>query len=159
MGRIIRGCTGAVLGLALITVGVTGCGPDRNDAVGPDVPRGQAPPGGTAVNGIEREWTVLADLDHVRAGPVRFTFKNSGTLTHEMLVVRTNLPLGRLAVDPETRKFDEESDEWEVVGEISEYEVGKTGDITLDLESGNYQLVCNIPGHYASGMAFAFRVD
>lgn len=137
--------------VAAVTL-LVGCAEDRNSAVGPDAPHGVAPPGGTAVNGIEREWAVVPDLNEVEAGPITFTFKNIGTVTHEMLVVKTDLPVGELPVDPVTNRFDEESPDWEVVDEIPEYEVGETKELTLDLEPGNYQLVCNIPTHYQNGM-------
>ncbi len=58
------------------------------------------------MNGIERAWVDGIDLDRVKAGPVTFTFKNIGTQTHEMLVVKTDLPVGGLPVDPITRKFN-----------------------------------------------------
>ncbi|MGD9702273.1 MAG: plastocyanin/azurin family copper-binding protein [Acidimicrobiia bacterium] len=144
--------------LILAASALVGCGEDRNDALGPDAPTGEAPPAGTAVNGVEREWVVLSDLDQVPAGPVTFTFTNAGTTVHEMLVVKTDLPLFGLPVDPMTQRFSEESTEWEVISEIPEYEVGETKDLTLTLEPGRYQLVCNLPAHYANGMATALQV-
>jgi plastocyanin len=150
---------GQVLAAVAMSAGMLcGCAADRDDSLGPDVPRGVAPAGGTAVNGLEREWKVLVDLDQVAAGPVTFTFKNTGTVIHEMLVVKTDIPAGGLPVDPATQRFSEESDAYEVVDEIPEYEVGETKSLTLDLEPGSYQLVCNLPGHYKNGMSTAFEV-
>lgn len=148
-----------LVALAITGLIATGCGEDRNDVYAAQEPHGQAPAGGTAVNGIERAWLVGIDLDHVKAGPVTFTFKNVGTQTHEMLVVRTDLAVGALPVDPITRRFNEESSEWQVIDEISEYEPGEVNDLTLELAPGKYQLVCNIEGHYQFGMATAFEVD
>jgi plastocyanin len=149
------------LGLACVVMaGLTliGCGEDRNDALGKDAPKGVAPVGGTAVNGVEAEWSVQIDLASVKAGPVTFTFKNAGKIVHEMLIVKTDLPVGTMPVDPIEHRFNEESPQWEVVKEISEYDAGTTKALTLTLEPGNYQLVCNVPGHYANGMAAAFTV-
>lgn len=146
----------ALLGPAVL---LAGCGVDRYDGLGPDVPNGQAPAGGIAVNGLQREWAIQVDLAHVSAGPVRFTFRNVGTTIHEMLVVKTDLPLLTIPVDPSTKRFSEESTQWEVIDEISEYEVGTTKDLTLDLSPGRYQLVCNLPSHYSNGMAAAFTVN
>ncbi len=153
--RAVKAGSLAVLALAFV---VAGCGEDRNDSLGPDLPKGAPVPGGTAVSGLEREWDVAVDLDRVPAGPVTFTFKNVGTVEHEMLVVRTDIPVGELPVDPSTGRFAEESDSWEVIDEISEYAVGETKDLTVDLRPGTFQLVCNIPTHYANGMATAFTV-
>jgi uncharacterized cupredoxin-like copper-binding protein len=135
-----------------------GCGEDRNDALGKDAPKGVAPAGGTAVNGVQKEWAVQIDLAAAKAGPFTFTFKNAGKIVHEMLVVKTDLAVGAMPVDPVENRFNEESPQWEVVKEISEYDPGTTNALTLTLEPGHYQLVCNVPGHYANGMAAAFTV-
>ncbi len=155
----MRGRVAVLVALVMSGLVATGCGEDRNDVYARQEPHGQAPPGGTAVNGIEKAWVVGIDVDQVQAGPVTFTFKNIGTQPHEMLVVKTDLPVGALPVDPTTHRFDEESPDWEVIDEISEYEPGEVKDLTLDLAPGNYQLVCNIERHYGNGMATAFVVD
>jgi hypothetical protein len=144
--------------ISLLAIAITGCAADRNDALGPDLPHGARPPGGVAVNGVEHEWAIGVDIDEIRSGPVRFTFANTGTIVHEMLIVKTEIPVGGLPVDPSSQRFSEESDQYEVVDEIPEYEPGTIGDLTLDLAPGAYQLVCNLPGHYANGMAVAFHV-
>ena len=154
----MRGRSVALAAFAVSGLVVASCAEDRNDLYARESPRGKAPLGGTAVNGIEKQWVVGIDLDVVKAGPVTFTFKNIGTIPHEMLVVRTDLPVGGLPVDPTTRRFNEESPAWEVLDEISEYSPDEIDELTLDLEPGNYQLVCNIEGHYKAGMATAFQV-
>lgn len=157
-------CPGAVRAAAWIalfvvaTASLVSCAEDRNDALGTELPTGVAPAGGNAVNGLEREWAVAVDLDDVHAGPVTFTFKNVGTIVHEMLVVKTDLLVSRLPVDSDTDRFNEESESWEVIGEISEYQPGETKDLTVSLAPGSYQLVCNLPSHYGNGMATAFTV-
>ena len=111
------------------------------------------------MNGVENEWNVSVDVDSVPAGQVTFDFANEGSTQHEMLVVKTDLAVGDLTVDPATGRFDEESDQWDVIDEIAEYPPGEQRQLTLTLDAGQYQLVCNIVGHYASGMATAFTVE
>jgi len=154
LGRLL-GLVGAV---ALGGLLVTSCGPDRNDALARIAPIGVAQAGGSTVNGVLDEWRVRADENSVPAGPVTFTFKNIGTTVHEMLVTRTDIPLGKISVDPASHIFNEDADSSKVIDEISELDVGKTGTVTIDLKPGTYQLVCNVPGHYKSGMYMAFTV-
>jgi uncharacterized cupredoxin-like copper-binding protein len=44
------------------------------------------------------------------------------------------------------------------VGEVAELKPGRAGRTTLALKPGNYQLFCNVPGHYAAGQHVAFTV-
>ena len=150
---------------AALTLGVvmSACAADRPDALvtfGAAVPQGVAPAGGSTVNGVEDEFHIFTDVDSVHAGPVTFTMKNVGTVTHEMLVVRTDLAPGAIPVDAGTDKFNEDlHGAWDVnENEISEYDAGATGSVTVTLAPGHYQLVCNVPGHYRKGMAIPFTV-
>lgn len=116
---------------------------------------GASPFLGRAVSSLQvggSEWQIASSSRTAVAGPVEFTFTNAGTIPHEMLVVRTDLPLGDIAVDPETDRFDEDDPTIEVIDEIAEIEVGVTESATFELEPGTYQLVCNLPSHYANGM-------
>ena len=128
----------------------TACGVDRNDAGGPRTPHGTAPPGGTAVNLTEREFRITADIQEVRAGPVRLTAINLGSIEHELVVVRTDYPDGKIPLDGNT--FSEDAPGVSSPGEISEYKPGTVDETVIDLQPGLYQLVCNIPTHYHNGM-------
>jgi len=46
-------------------------------------------------------------------------------------------------------------------GEIEDDELqpGTSGSLTLTLESGNYILFCNLPGHYGKGQYVGFTVS
>jgi uncharacterized cupredoxin-like copper-binding protein len=134
----------------------TSCGEDRGDAGGSGTPHGTPPPGGTAVNATVREWRVTADITNVPAGPVKFTTANLGTITHEFVVVRTDLADGDIPLDGDT--FAEDAPGVSSPGEISEFEPGTVGETVIDLEPGHYQLVCNIPAHYHHGMHIPFLV-
>ena len=53
----------------------------------------------------------------------------------------------------------------ELIGEIEDIPVGETQSVTLDLEAGNYVLICNIfdegeqEAHYQEGMRTTFTVS
>ena len=45
-----------------------------------------------------------------------------------------------------------------VIGKIDEMSSGESASATFDLSPGKYVLICNISGHYKSGMYTAFEV-
>ena len=65
--------------------------------------------------------------------------------------MKTDFALGEIPLGDNNR-FDEEGEGVMVPGEIPEREPGTTGTVTLKLDAGNYQLLCNIAGHYKNGM-------
>ena len=77
--------------------------------------------------------------------------KNDGKVPHEFIIVKTEFAPGKIPLGPDNR-FDEEGKGVFVPGEISEWKPGTTGTVTLKLDPGKYQLLCNIAGHYANGM-------
>jgi len=103
----------------------------------------------------------------VPTGEVWLHAVNRGGLVHELLV----LPLA--AGDPDGAR--DLTGDWTVseegaVGEatsncrvpgLAEDEIapGGTGSLSVDLEPGRYELLCNLPGHYAMGMHVALSVE
>jgi uncharacterized cupredoxin-like copper-binding protein len=112
----------------------------------------------TDTKGLDGPMTLTATPDSVSAGDVTFTVKNTGTIDHEMVVLKTDtaydqLPVGESAAD----KVDEANN----VGETGEPDVkpGETRTFTIKaMAAGKYVLVCNIAKHYAMGMRAAFTV-
>ncbi len=96
--------------------------------------------------------------NHAAAGTVSFRAANMGTLVHELVVLP--LPAGQSAGDrvaTNSGKVDESGS----LGEVSNtcgsgpgtgLTPGSIGRVTIQLAPGNYELVCNLPGHYADGM-------
>jgi uncharacterized cupredoxin-like copper-binding protein len=93
----------------------------------------------------------------VDAGEVSFRVWNTGMMVHE-LVVMPLLPGG-----PGTRAVDASGRVSEAggLGEASSscgsgagegIAPGAAGWVTLPLATGRYELICNLPGHYARGM-------
>lgn len=127
---------------------MAGCGKDESDAN-----RGMK----NDVEGSVAEWAVEVNAEGAMAGEVTFTIANRGTIDHEFLVVKTDIPVGEIPLVDD--RFEEDAEGIEVIDEIPEFPKGETKTLTLDLEPGNYQLVCNIAGHYAAGMHTGFVVQ
>lgn len=100
---------------------------------------------------------VLASTNSVPAGVVSLVVTNTGFLTHELVV----LPLVA-GQQPGTRTVgsDGNVDETGSLGEAAAtcragegdgIAADSTGWVTLHLPAGRYELVCNLPGHYAAG--------
>jgi uncharacterized cupredoxin-like copper-binding protein len=90
----------------------------------------------------------------VKAGKTTITFKNVGTKVHEVVVLKTDTPAGNLKVGANHEVSEDAS-----VGEDSETDPGKTKSTTINLQPGNYVLVCNIERHYEKGMYAPFTVS
>jgi uncharacterized cupredoxin-like copper-binding protein len=104
---------------------------------------------------------VLTSRAQVPAGTVSFRVVNTGRLVHEVVVLplTSGQGVGERAVGADGRV-----DETGSVGEASKtcgagagdgINPGAIGWATLDLAPGNYELLCNLPGHYGAGM-YAF---
>ncbi|GHG50673.1 hypothetical protein GCM10012320_19490 [Sinomonas cellulolyticus] len=98
------------------------------------------------------------DRTSVPHGTVSFVVTNLGSVPHELVVLP--LPEGQ-AVGARALNADGTADETGSLGEASaSCEAGPGEGIapgavswaTLDLPAGHYELVCNFPGHYLSGM-------
>jgi uncharacterized cupredoxin-like copper-binding protein len=88
------------------------------------------------------------------AGKVTFVVKNTGTVDHEMVALKTDSAVDKLAVGSDDKVSESAS-----VGETGDpaLKPGETRTITLDMSSGSYVLVCNIAKHYGLGMRAAFK--
>ncbi len=109
---------------------------------------------GSSRGGME----LLASPRTVPAGTVSLVAVNRGSRTHELLVVplAAGVRAGQQPVDAVGSIAEDGS-----LGEASRTCGPSTGDgvaprsagwITLTLRPGRYELLCNLPGHYAAGM-------
>lgn len=112
-----------------------------------------------------QEFAIAADPASVAAGSVTFDATNEGPDdVHEFVVIATDLPITDLPT-VEDGSVDEAGEGLEVIGEIEDLPVGETQSVTLDLEAGNYALICNIydadeeEAHYQEGMRTSFTVE
>ena len=132
---------------AALVVALGACGGDSNDS---------ADATSNDISGSVKEWVVKTDATTAKAGEVVFTITNDGTIGHEFLVVKTDIASGEIPLDGD--HFAEPTDGIEVIDEIGEFAKGTTESLTLNLDAGNYQLVCNLPDHYSAGMHMEFTV-
>jgi len=165
----------AVLALALL--GVAACGSSSsssNTTAGGGGVTVPASTSGTTVQvvigdtkGLDGPMTLTATPDSVPAGDVTFVVKNTGTIDHEMVVLKTDTAFDKLPVtyggDPPAPVATgaDKVDEATNVGETGEPDVkpGETRNFTIkDMAAGKYVLVCNIAKHYAMGMRAPFTV-
>ena len=151
-----------VLGtIAILSTATMGCAADGNDAseniVADTSASGSTANEGNFIAGTVEEWKVSVAPNTATAGEVKFTIENKGTIGHEFLVVKTDILDGKITLDGD--HFAEPSPGLEVIDEIGEFPAGSTELLVLSLDAGNYQLVCNLPGHYAAGMHTSFVVS
>ena len=112
-------------------------------------------PGG-AVEIEVGEWYVRAGASTALGGLVEFDAENTGSMPHEFVVVKTDVAPGKIPVSGGV--FDESDPSIQVVDEIAQWPAGDTRTLSVELDPGRYQLVCNLPGHYSLGMWTAFSV-
>lgn len=149
---------------AILTAGVTlsvlaACGGDDMGNMGNmgDMHGGSAPEGSIEVR--LTNWEVDPSRDSTEAGTTTFWAVHDmehahgmaeGGITHDLQVMRK---LGDGAL--------------ELVGQVQNLSMGESGQITLELEAGEYELSCNVVeriggetiSHYARGMHTEFTVN
>jgi uncharacterized cupredoxin-like copper-binding protein len=159
------GWLGALCIVAVAALALGACG----DGEPSQAPSTQAPTttAHTTVGVTLQEFSVTPATQSAPAGQVTFEAKNTGPKDpHELVVIKTDLEPGALPTTPKGG-VDEEGAGVEAIGEIEEFEVGKTESKTLDLKAGSYVLICNVveedegktEAHYQLGMRAAFTVE
>jgi uncharacterized cupredoxin-like copper-binding protein len=128
-----------ILGLVLVT---TSCSGDDDGGVGVTL----------------ADFTIAADPDSASAGDVTFDVTNDAEQTHEFVVFQTDLAPDQLPTD-EGGDVDEAGEGVALVDEIEDIEGGSTQSLTVNLDTGSYVLICNLPGHYGQGMHAGFTVS
>ncbi len=107
------------------------------------------------------EWEIQIDKNIAQPGEVTFRVANNGTKMHELVILKTDLPVDDLEV---VNGRVNEKTAGTVIGEIEGFAPGTTGEITLNLSNGKYLLLCNLleanagKGHYQHGMRVTFTV-
>ncbi len=114
----------------------------------------EAPDGVVVVVGVE--WAFGTALDSVPAGEVTFEMLNEGAVVHDLWVVRTDLAYDALPVEGGLAVTGGQN---EVIDKVLETDAGSKVSLTVNLEPGNYALICNIPAHYQLGMRAPFTIE
>ena len=112
------------------------------------------------------EWSIKTAPATVKAGSVTFKTTNSGTTTHELVVIPTDLDptkLPRIAANqPPVEGHvvgDVDEDKLTSAGETGNLDAKATKDLPLALKAGRYILMCNLPSHFGQGMYTVFTVQ
>jgi uncharacterized cupredoxin-like copper-binding protein len=101
---------------------------------------------------------LSTDRATVTSGTTSFLVTNVGSVSHEMLILPLpnsqivgTLPIGGDGRVDEVGSLGEASN---TCGEGAGQGIapGATSWVTVDLAPGRYELICNLPGHYAAGM-------
>ena len=74
-----------------------------------------------------------------------------------MVIIAVNSPSSKLPYDYSQSEVRE--NQVKVVGDTSELKPNESKTIQLHLEPGTYMLICNVPRHYALGMASTLVVS
>jgi uncharacterized cupredoxin-like copper-binding protein len=100
------------------------------------------------------EYSIEAPAE-AAAGRIALTVRNAGSIAHELVILRTRLAPGELPVeDAEVRVHRRGV---ELVKQTPRIKAGKSRMLEVRLRPGSYVLICNVPGHYQSGMRAPFR--
>ena len=110
--------------------------------------------GGTAVAATEKDFSIAMDPTEVTAGEVTFTINNEGPSAHEFVVIKSDTAPGDLPVEDGLVA----EDGIDVIGEAEDIAPSTTVPLTLELEAGQYVIICNLPGHYQQGMNVGLKV-
>lgn len=104
-----------------------------------------------------REFEVDLDPASVDAGTVRLRITNAGNINHNFRLIRTRLAAD--ALPTEGASVNEKASAIEVIAKIAQIGSGETRTVTAELKTTRYVVICNVPGHYQSGMRATFRVQ
>ncbi|MEP7369076.1 MAG: hypothetical protein ABI662_05440 [Dermatophilaceae bacterium] len=101
---------------------------------------------------------LIADHATVPHGTVSFLVTNSGSINHEMVVLPllSSRGVGARPIGPDARVDERgslgESSKTGGAGAGEGIVPGASGWVTVTLAPGQYELVCNLAGHYSAGM-------
>jgi uncharacterized cupredoxin-like copper-binding protein len=112
--------------------------------------------------------TLVTTASAAPAGDVTFNVKNTGTVDHELIVLKTDVAFDGVPVvdggDPPAAVATgaNKVDEATKAGETGDPNLkpGETRAFTIKgLAAGKYVLVCNLAKHYGLGMRIGFTVS
>lgn len=107
-------------------------------------------PEGTPVDVALKDFHIQTTEQTVAAGSVVFQVHNDAPMTHEFVVVRTDLPDDQLPIGSDGLRVNEE---WlSSMGELDDVPASESRSLSLDLTPGRYVFFCNLEGHYLGGM-------
>jgi uncharacterized cupredoxin-like copper-binding protein len=115
----------------------------------------QTTSGGATLTATLKDNTIQLDQPSAPSGTVTFKVVNAGTVMHSLILLKTDVPHDKLALDP---KDASKVDPVGLLRETGQIGIGQTKEFSAKLAAGNYVLVCNEPAHYQIGMHLGFTV-
>jgi uncharacterized cupredoxin-like copper-binding protein len=101
--------------------------------------------------------SIRVDRSTLKAGKVKFEVTNWSTGTvHDVVVVAVDNADAKLPYDFTAAQVAE--DQVKVLAETPALQPNESAELETVLTPGTYMIFCNVPGHYASGMATAISV-
>ena len=111
----------------------------------------------TRLDVVMIEFDITPSIATVPAGRVTFDIKNRGQIAHDFYVIKTDLAPDALPYD--SAAYQARLSGLNVVKYQPPITAGTSAQVTVDLSSGRYVLICNIVGHYQAGSSTAFTVQ
>ncbi len=138
-------------------IGVVACGGGGSNN------KSNAPVASTVTVSL-KEWSVEASVQQVKPGTVTFSVTNAGTMPHDFVVIKSDLPPEQLPVDADGRVIESKVN---TLGRIDAFAAGSMQTLSLDLTPGKYLLICNVVdtsgskpvSHYENGMVASLLVE
>lgn len=148
-----RSRTALLAALAALGAGLAACGDTTQtiEVSGPPDPglatSAPKPVQGNRVTVDATEFAFVPSAVVARAGRVTLTLADRGSMAHELVVLRTSAAPGSLPIAAGGKVAEQQA-----VGRIPLTAPGAKRTRTLRLPAGRYVFLCNVPGHYSSGM-------
>jgi uncharacterized cupredoxin-like copper-binding protein len=117
-----------------------------------------APAASGGVAATLHDFAIALGTSTGAAGSTTFNIVNLGPSVHELVVFKTDLALDKLPLDAEGTAVDEEGAGITHIDEVEDVVACTSQALTMDLEAGNYAVLCNITSHYGLGMRATFTV-
>jgi uncharacterized cupredoxin-like copper-binding protein len=97
------------------------------------------------------QMAIKLDQSRVKAGKVTFDVANEAiSEDHELVLIRLKDKDQTIPVLRGKHRVDESK--LNSLGEVADLKPGDHGTLTATLKPGAYELMCNVKGHYESGM-------
>ena len=114
---------------------------------------------GTDVDVTLSEFKVEFSTTDIPAGDVTFNVTNDGTIVHEFVVFKTDDAEDALPEESDEPEVNEDDPSLTSMGEVEDVDPGSSKSFSATLEPGDYVGICNVEGHYDSGMHIHFTVS
>jgi uncharacterized cupredoxin-like copper-binding protein len=170
MLRLVRRCIPALATAALLAAGCGGGNGSQDSGnggsgtaettststtAGTSAPAtGSARSGANAVAVRMKEFAFVPGNVTAQAGKVTIAARNTGSVPHELVLLKADRPPG--ALPAKGAGAAEDGPGVRVLGRTGHVAPGASGRLTENIRPGVYVMICNLPGHYRSGMYGSF---